>query len=158
MGEFEGGKAESAVSATNISIKLENIRKHPKNLQIISDNVCDIETFIEASKYVNFYGITVSPCSQANKMASQQDPQILSRFAESVGLSSKYVIHKLNFEIKTEKKNGDFPHIHYTVLKKGSLQRFYLKGYSIYITPVYSYEGWISYCKKDENKDDYSFV
>lgn len=141
-------------SATTISIK--GI-KPVKDIQI-GEVIEDIDFQLYSKKY-KFYGITIKPCSTANKLRYQADPQLLAELAIDLAKLNKFAINELHFEYTTEKKNGKYPHIHFTALKSTSLFKFYQKGYSIKIVPIYNYNKWISYCKKQQEVDnDYLFI
>lgn len=151
--EKDGVQCEAPGSETTISIK--GI-KPIKDIQI-GEILEDIDFMIYSKKY-KYYGVTIKPCSTIHKLKYQKDPQLLAELAIQLASVNKFAINELHFEYTTEKKHGKYPHIHFTALKSTSLFKFYQKGFSIYIEPIYNYNKWISYCKKDQDKIDYSFI
>lgn len=154
MGKFKGVSAESTGSETTISKLVKPI----KDIQV-GEVMSDIDYEKYSEKY-NFYGMTIKPCSTLYKKQCQNEPQHLTDLALNLAQINKFAVNELHYEFTEEKKNGRYPHIHCTIIKKGSLMKFYQKGYSIYIEPIYNYKKWVNYCKKEDqdNTDDYMFL
>lgn len=152
-----------AGSATTIPIKNDKIEL--SHLMELTEEQYD-ELF---EKEYKFYGITVCPCSNSWKQRTQDNPQLLADFAIQMATKNNATVAELHFEYKEEKKNGRYPHVHFTALKKSTNFRFYTYGLSIKIVPIYNFSGWKSYCLKDEIyaqpvnpengiDDDYPFI
>lgn len=154
MGNLGGPIGEAQPSITRISIS------EPKPLAYINyGDIITEDDFKLYSKKYKFYAITIKPCSTVNKLKYQKNPQGLSDLAIELGKVNKFSVNELHFEYTEEKKNGRYPHIHLTAIKTGCLMRFYQKGFSIYIEPIYNFTNWMSYCKKDQlPQNEYMFV
>lgn len=148
-----------AGSATTLSKQVNQLSDADmENLRI--SNLIDFteDQFNKLKSSRKFFGVTISPCSTRYKTESQRDPQMLVRFALKMANSCKLKISALHFEYKTEKKLGRYPHIHFTCHKADTHWNYYSYGMHIYTEPIFHYQGWLSYCKKDELKEEYSFI
>lgn len=143
-----------AGSETTISKQVKPV----KDIQI--GEVIDELDFLTYSQHYNFFAFTIKPCSTFNKKKYAQNPQLLTEYVLQLAKINNFAVNELHYEFTTENKNGSYPHVHFTVLKKSTLTKLYSKGLSIYIEPIYNYDKWVSYCKKDQTKllDEYSFI
>lgn len=155
-------QAGSATTLSNQDYQFNDNQKNEFDQKYLTDTSGMIDftedQFNKLKSSRKFFGVTICPCSTRYKTEAQRDPQMLVRFALKMANSCKLKISALHFEYKTEKKLGRYPHIHFTCHKADTHWNYYSYGMHIYQEPIFHYQGWLSYCKKDELKEEYSFI